>query len=210
LSLRLLPITLAGVAALSLSREVIAHPMPSSAVELNLAARAIDAELTLPVSELALGWNRPLASDPVEVARADGEALRGYVHEHVTAFAPDGRPWTVTVGTVRPLAGDPPDVQVSLTLAPPEGAPVDRLTFHYDVILHRLLTHTALVNLRDERGAEPAFLGTLRETSTSLTIDRRARRTPSFALAAAVASLLAIALLLLARRGPARRRESRG
>ena len=66
---RLLPALLLLVAA----RPAWGHPMPSSAVVLRLHRTEIDAELTLPIGELAMGWEKPLPSDAV----ADGAAIRG-------------------------------------------------------------------------------------------------------------------------------------
>ena len=70
------------------------HPMPNSAVVLRLHRDAIDAELTLPIGELALGWEKPLPTDPVATVRQYGEELKDYVRAHVRPVAPDGRPWT--------------------------------------------------------------------------------------------------------------------
>ena len=91
--------------------------------------------------------------------------------------APDGRPWTVTVREVTPVDEQEPDVRVALTMTPPPGAPVDRLTFHYDVIFHHLITHTAVVTLASDwrngvMGEEPVLLGTMRDTNAAIAIDR--------------------------------------
>ena len=64
-----------------------------------------------------------------------------------------------------------------LTMTPPPGAPVDRLTFHYDVIFHHLITHTAVVTLASDwrngvLGEEPVLLGTMRDTNAEIAIDR--------------------------------------
>ena len=92
------------------------------------------------------------------------------------ATAPDGRSWTLTVGEVIPVDDQNPDALVSLTLTPPP-APVDRLTFHYDVIFHHLVTHTAVVTLASDwrngvLGEEPVLLGTMRDTNATIDIDR--------------------------------------
>ena len=91
--------------------------------------------------------------------------------------APDGRPWTVTVREVTPVVEQEPDVRVALTMTPPPGAPADRLTFHYDVIFHHLITHTAVVTLASDwrngvTGEEPVLLGTMRDTNAAIVIDR--------------------------------------
>ena len=68
-------------------------------------------------------------------------------------------------------------MRVALSMTPPPGAPVDRLTFHYDVIFHHLITHTAVVTLAGDwgngvLGEYPVLLGTMRDTNAELTIDR--------------------------------------
>ncbi len=153
------------------------HPMPSSMVVLRLHRSEIAAELTLPIIELALGWEKPLPMDAVRTVRQYGEELKGYVRAHVRPTAPDGRAWTVTVHEVTPLIEQNPDVRVALTMTPPPGAPVDRLTLHYDVIFHHLITHTAIVTLASDwrngvLGNRPVLLATMRDTNAAITIDR--------------------------------------
>lgn len=162
---------------LAMTRPAWAHPMPNSAVVLHLGRAAIGVDLTLPIGELASGWERPLPLDSARTVQLHGEALKGYVLQHVHASAPDGRAWTVTVRQVAPSADPEPDVCVSLTLTPPPGAPVDRFTLRYDAIFHRLVTHTAIVTMAaDWRNGvtsdEPDVLGTLRDTAAELIIDR--------------------------------------
>ena len=171
---RLLPAFLILVAATA----AWGHPMPNSAVVLRLHRGAIDAELTLPIGELAAGWEKPLPTDAVATVRQYGEELKDYVRAHVRPVTPDGRPWTVTVREVEPgrraaarRAGGCAD------LTPPPGAPDDRLTFHYDVIFHHLLTHTAVVMLANDwrngvTTEEPMLLGTMRDTNPAIAIDR--------------------------------------
>jgi hypothetical protein len=170
---RLLPILILLAAA----SRAWGHPMPNSAVVLRLDRSGIEAELTLPIGELAIGWEKPLPLDSVQTVRQFGKDLEAYVLAHVRASAPDGRPWTVTVREVTPVVEQTPDVRVNLTMTPPPGAPVDRLTFHYDVIFHHLITHNAVVSLASDwrngvTGEEPVLLGTMRDISTELVIDR--------------------------------------
>ncbi|MGP0067417.1 MAG: HupE/UreJ family protein [Isosphaeraceae bacterium] len=153
------------------------HPMPSSAVVLRLHRGGIDAELTLPIVELALGWEKPLPMDAVQTVRQYGAELEEYVRAHVRPSAPDGRPWTVTVRELIPVVEKEPDVRVSLTMTPPPGAPAERLTFGYDAIFHHLITHTALVTLASDwhngvMDEEPVLLGTMRDTNAAIDIDR--------------------------------------
>jgi hypothetical protein len=159
------------------ARPAWGHPMPNSAVVLHLHRASIDAELTLPIGELATGWEKPLPLDAVRAVREFGAELEDYVLAHVRPIAPDGRPWTVTVQEVIPVVEENPDIRVMVTMTPPPGAPVDRLTFRYDVIFHHLITHLAVVSLASDwrngvTGEEPILLGTMRDTSADLVIDR--------------------------------------
>ena len=159
------------------SRAAWGHPMPNSLVVLRFHQTSIDAELTLPIDELAVGWDQPLPTDAAEVVRRYGRELGSYVLAHVGVSTPDGRPWMVTVRAVTPVAGENPDVRVDLTMRPPPSAPSDRLTLRYDVIFHHLITHTALVTLAGDwgngvLGDEPVLLGTMRDTNPDLVIDR--------------------------------------
>ena len=170
---RLLPALVLLVAAIP----AWGHPMPSSAVVLRLHRTEISAELTLPIGELATGWEKPLPPDAVKTVQQFGAELEEYVRAHVRPCAPDGRPWTVTVRGVTPLDEQEPDVIVALTMTPPAGAPVDRLTLRYDAIFHHLITHTAIVTLASDwrtgvLDEEPVLLGTMRDTNAELVIDR--------------------------------------
>ena len=157
------------------------HAMPSSDVILRLRPDRIDARLVLPIIELRLGWQKPLPMDAVRTIQQYGPALKGYVLQHVHPVTPDGRPWTVTVHSLTPIApqapnalvASSPDVQVDLAMTPPPGAPVDHLTLRYDVIFHRLITHTAIVSLASGAGSgSPIILGTMRDTQPLIVIDR--------------------------------------
>ena len=58
---RLLPALL----LLVIMRPAWGHPMPNSSVVLRVHRGGIDAELTLPIGELATGWEKPLPRDAV-------------------------------------------------------------------------------------------------------------------------------------------------
>jgi hypothetical protein len=153
--------------------------MPNSAVVLRLHRASIDAELTLPIVELATGWEKPLPMDAAQTVRSYGEDLKVYVRAHVRPLAPDGRPWVVTVHELVPVQEKEPDVRVMLTMTPPPGAPADQLVFRYDVIFHHLITHLAVVTLASDwgmgvTGEEPVLLGTMRDTNPEIIIDRSA------------------------------------
>ena len=161
------------------------HAMPHSDVILRLRPGGVDARLLLPIIELRLGWQKPLPMDADQTIRQYGPELKQYVLQHVRPTAPDGRPWTVTVQGLTPIAApapnafvaSSPDVQVDLMMTPPPDAPADHLILRYDVIFHRLITHTAIVSVASDWhsglvSGPPVILGTLRDTQPCITIDR--------------------------------------
>ena len=162
---------------LVMMRPAWGHPMPSSSVVLRVHRAEIDAELTLPIGELAMGWEKPLPRDAVRTVQRFGEEIKDYVRAHVRPTAPDGRAWTVTVREVTPVVEQEPDVRVALTMTPPAGEPADRLLFRYDAIFHHLITHSAVVTLASDwrngvTGDQPVLLGTMRDTNAAILIDR--------------------------------------
>jgi hypothetical protein len=93
---------------LSTTRPAWGHPMPNSSVVLRIHRAAVDAELTLPIGELAMGWEKPLPRDAVQTVRQYGDEIKEFVHAHVNPTSPDGRPWTVTVREVAPSSSRSP------------------------------------------------------------------------------------------------------
>jgi len=170
-------IAMIGLLLLLIPSKGWSHPMPTSAVILRIHERRIDVRLDLPIIELRLGWGKPVPTDANLAVKQYGEALKAYVHQHIHPVSPDGRPWTVSVNTVTPVTEQNPDMQVDLTMTPPPGAQVDRLTFNYDVIFHQLITHTAIVSIASDwhngqLGGSPVIIGTMRDTTPSIVIDR--------------------------------------
>ena len=142
---------LAALSALALApAPARAHPMPRTHVLLDVGARAVDAELQLPVNELELGFQHRLLDAPAARVAQLHDTLVAYIAAHVRAVSPDGRPWAVAVAPGLRVAtiDQVPTVVAHVHLRPPAGAPVRRFTLHYDVIQHQLVTHRYLLAVR--------------------------------------------------------------
>ena len=151
-----------------------AHPMPHSVVLLDLHPAGVAAEVQLPLGELELAFGHAVAHDPATLVARLGPALRAYLEQHVRPVGPDGRPWAVAVQSLRVSAaeqtatGPYPALTARLWLRPPAGASPRSFTLYYDVIMHQLVTHAALVAVRRdwETGRvgepEPAEVGIIR------------------------------------------------
>ena len=143
---------------LFLLQPVGAHPMPQSAVLLDIHPSGVSVELHLPLSELEVGFGKPLLTDPEQRVAFLRPDLSVYLAKHISATAPDGRLWRTQVREVTLGPDELPQYYIvpvkylmaRVWLAPPLGAPVRHFTLHYDAIVHQLVTHVALVSVRQD------------------------------------------------------------
>lgn len=160
--------------ALAAPAPLRAHPMPNSVVLLDIHPRRVDAELQLPIAELQYAFGQLLGAHPETIVQRYGPELRAYLGQHVRPRSPDGRPWTVRVGqlrvdsTAQAATGPYLEVIANLQLLPPPGASPRTFTFDYDAIIHQVVTHVALVAVRQDwdaghlAGQPPAEVGVIR------------------------------------------------
>src|SRR6185369_6992643 len=81
-----------------------------------------------------------------------------------------GQPWSVQVNGMnvaraeQAQSGTFQEVTVHLLLTPPANASARRMTLNYDVIMHQVVTHKALVSVHSDWGGgrvEPTQLGVI-------------------------------------------------
>jgi hypothetical protein len=147
-----------------------AHPMPTSAVLLDVESGKVGGEIVLPLDRLAVALNRPLA--PAQAVGPLRAQLQRYTRSHIQAIGSGGRPWSVTVGGARI---DRNDLVMSLTLTPPDGKVTD-FDLHYDVIINQLVTHKAIATIRTQwskatTAHRPETLGVFDWSTRSLHVD---------------------------------------
>lgn len=145
------------VLALTLmSGPTLAHPMPNSVLLLDIHASTITGELQMPLSELSLAVNEDLLSDPDAALNNRSAQLKAYLIEHIRPLTPEGQPWAVSVddfalkATEQTATGPYQEVVASLTLTPPAGASPEAFTLYYDAVIHQVVTHSALVSVRQD------------------------------------------------------------
>lgn len=165
-------------------RPAAAHPMPDSRVMLDINRDNIDISLHIPLVELEVAYGKTLSQDPDSSIVCYHDDLAAYFARHIAAVSPDGRAWRVEVKDVeRGVDQTPPFwlqatpfVDAHVRLTPPSGASVRRLTLNYDVVVHQLLTHNALVSVRCDWdngvfSGSPVVLGQLTTFNKSFKID---------------------------------------
>ncbi|MHC3471588.1 HupE/UreJ family protein [Streptomyces sp. 7R007] len=133
-----------------------AHPMPHSVVRLDVYQHSVAARLELPVDE----FTRASGISPgTTVTPAQAGAVRAYLTRHIRPTTTGGEAWRVSVGalslsrTRQTSTGPYRELVAEAVLTPPAGADVRHFTFAYDVIVHQVVTHTALVSVRQDWAA---------------------------------------------------------
>ncbi|MFB9990895.1 HupE/UreJ family protein [Deinococcus oregonensis] len=153
----------------------LAHPMPTTTVQLDLHSTYVSADLAVPLNELQLATGWKLVNNPQALTQY-GQALRTYLRAHLALTASSGAAWTVEIGEPSVLeaqqtaAGLYQEFRVSARLTPPAGASVRDFTLRYDAIVREVRTHSILVSVRrdwerglnSESGNENVELGVIR------------------------------------------------
>ena len=130
--------------------------MPNSIVLLDIKSDRVTAELQLPLNEMepAFAYNINHQSD--RLVERLGSKLKAYLLQHIHAVSPDGRPWEIKISdlqlqpVVQSENGPYKELTVHLFLKPPAGASTHQFSLHYDVIIHQVVSHFALVSVRQD------------------------------------------------------------
>ncbi|XEC94004.1 HupE/UreJ family protein [Paenibacillus tarimensis] len=174
----LIPFLVCMIALWALVPTASAHQMPYSEVSMDFADDRVTADLILPLDRLEIAFGKTLTDYPSDVLNSGKDELTAYVLQHVKPVSPGGENWSVSVtGMSLQLDEQPFDLIVNLSMIPPDGAPIDRFTFNYDVVLHEIVTHSVMIFVRSDWNhavtpSEPVLLGTLRADVTSVEVDR--------------------------------------
>ncbi len=150
-----------------------AHPMPNSIVLLDIHSSSVNAELQLPLSELELAFGHKVNENSEKLVERLGKDLRTYILSHVLVRSKDGAPWHIEIINlkVEPIqkseSGPYKELTVQLVMTPALNESTREFTFGYDVIIHQVVSHFALVSIRNdwERGlssGHPAEIGVIR------------------------------------------------
>jgi len=153
----------------------LAHPMPTTTVQLDLHNGYVQAELALPLNELQLATHWKLINNPQALTQY-GPALHAYLARHLALTATNGQAWIAHIGDaalseVRQTASGPyQEFVVPVRLTPPPGASARDFTLNYDAIVREVRTHSILVSVRrdwerglnNEGGTENVEVGVIR------------------------------------------------
>lgn len=130
------------------------HPMPNSIVSLDVGETTISGEIVIPLIELDLALGTDLSGAPEANTLTAQDDLIDYLSNHIAVTAPDGRPWDVAIGPVTVMSehGDIPYAEIiaAVKMTPPNDAPLRDFLLTYDAVMHKVVTHYAVINVRTD------------------------------------------------------------
>jgi hypothetical protein len=135
---------------------VSAHPMPNTIILLDVRSDKVTAELQLPLNELELAFGNDVNRNSSNLIKRLGPQLTAYLLKHIQVFTPDGKPWSVDIDDmkVQPVQESPSgpykELTVHLSLVPPANANTRQFNLSYDAIIHQVVSHIALVSVRQD------------------------------------------------------------
>ena len=150
---------------------LFAHPMPNSMVVLNIHEKHISGEIMLPLSELQSAIGMGVNDNSHRLVERLGDSLRIYLQQHIHPKSFEGKPWTVQLGKMKvvestdQLVGEYKELAVEFEMTPPKNYDLRNFYFDYDVILHQVASHKALVHVRQDWEQ-----GLVREDTTTLQV----------------------------------------
>lgn len=134
-----------------------AHPSPNTLIFLDIKPNGVAAELRLPVGELSMALNPQAPKKAEELLGSFKDSLKIYLLAHITPLSMDGQKWSVEVGDMQlenvsnaQQRGTLQDIIVKIWLKPPTGVSSRQFILNYDVVMHQVVTHSALVSIRQD------------------------------------------------------------
>jgi hypothetical protein len=139
------------------AHNLLAHPSPNTLIFLDIKTEGVAAEIRLPVSELGMVFNAANPKTAAEFMGSFKDSLKHYLRAHMTPLSMDGQKWSVEIGDMQIEDAENPqernalqDLIVKVWLTPPSGASSRQFILNYDVVMHQVVTHSALVSIRQD------------------------------------------------------------
>jgi hypothetical protein len=156
-----------------------AHQAPYTNIFVDVNTKKVSLELQIPLPELALSFGQELLKDPATVVEQYGSRLGQYLQTHIHAYVDKDAPWDIQLvdmtmdrGT-EPLSGPPFwELRAHLNLVPNKDDDTRKFFLDYDVVMHQVINHFALVSIRTDWAG-----GIISDSAISVGVIRRDMRT---------------------------------
>ena len=134
-----------------------AHQSPNSLLFLDVSPGKVAMEIQLPIPELELAFGNDISKNPETLIERLGPQLKEYIKAHIHAYITKERPWQVVIESLKMDKGkyiesniDYWEVVAHIVLTPLPGESTRKFMLDYDVIMHLVMTHVALVSIRSD------------------------------------------------------------
>lgn len=134
----------------------LSHPMPSSVIVFDVKSKSIYCELQLPLKELQFAVPFDVTMNTVHLLKNHERELSKYILSHFSIQGNSGDKWDVHIDKMNVLkteqvaTGKYEELIVQLVITPKKTNNLREFSIHYDAILHQVVTHRALVIIRQD------------------------------------------------------------
>lgn len=156
-----------------------AHQAPYTNILLDVNTKRVTVELQIPIPELALSFGQEILKDPATIVDHYGWELQEYLQSHIQAYVVKNAPWKIELVSMamdrgtQELSGPPFwELRVQLNLLPNRNEDTRRFFLDYDVVMHQVINHYALVSIRNDWAN-----GIVTDSATTVGVIRRDMRT---------------------------------
>ena len=138
------------------SLPVSAHQQPTTLVVLDVSPNKVAMNLHVPLSELELAFGHDVTRSPETSLETWQVQFKEYLLAHIQVTTAKDQRWSVEVGEMKvekaeqTQSGSFQEVTVHLTLTPPAGVSTRKFILNYDLIMHQVVSHKALVSIRSD------------------------------------------------------------
>lgn len=134
-----------------------AHQTPNTLVFLDASPNSAALELQMPLSELELAFGNNISKNPETLIEKFGPQLKEYLKAHIHAYTQKTAPWNVEIEALGMDKGkyiengiDYWEVVAKVAIIPLPGESTRKFMLDYDVIMHQVVNHAALVSIRSD------------------------------------------------------------
>jgi hypothetical protein len=134
----------------------IAHPMPNSVIQMDIYQQTIQCELQLPLSELELATGFGLDKEGTNGLMQARAKIEEYIRHHFQVKDKNAESWKMAIlgmhitKAEQTATGMYRELVIKMTLKAPIHADARAFSIYYDVIMHQVITHKALVCIRQD------------------------------------------------------------
>lgn len=134
----------------------LSHPMPSSVIVLDVKSKSIHCELQLPLKELQFAVPFDVTKNTTHLLDNHEQELTKYILSHFSIQGKSGDKWGIRIQemnvskTEQVATGKYEELIVQVVITPLKTKNIREFSIHYDAILHQVVTHKALVVIRQD------------------------------------------------------------